>query len=126
MCNTQLKIHKQNVDMCQCRVIHDKRVESARKNALAADGVERVSALFKAMGDPSRLKILWALLDDEMCVCDLAAYLGISESAVSHQLRFLRQLHLVTNRREGPILYYRLNDDHINQLLSVALEHSRE
>lgn len=113
-------------DLCHCRMIHETRVDSAIETALVGNEVENVSALFKAMGDPSRLKILWALEQEEMCVCDLAAYLGISESAVSHQLRLLRQLHLVKNRREGPVLYYRLNDDHVSRLLIIALEHSRE
>jgi DNA-binding transcriptional ArsR family regulator len=61
-----------------------------------------------------------------MCVCDLATYLGVTESAVSHQLRLLRQLHLVANRREGPVLYYRLDDNHVGQLMRLALEHIRE
>ena len=81
---------------------------------------------FKAMGDPTRLKILWALELGEMCVCDLAALLEITESAISHQLRILRHLDLVTNRREGTILYYRLNDHHVSQLINLALEHVRE
>lgn len=113
-------------ELCHCRMIHGERIDSAIKKSLAGAEVENVSTLFKAMGDPSRLKILWALEQEEMCVCDLAAYLGISESAVSHQLRLLRQLHLVKNRREGPVLYYRLNDDHVSKLLTIALEHSRE
>lgn len=113
-------------ELCHCRVIHETRVDSAIETALTDGEVENVSALFKAMGDPSRLKILWALEQEEMCVCDLAAYLGISESAVSHQLRLLRQLHLVKNRREGPVLYYRLNDDHVSRLLIIAMEHNRE
>ena len=78
------------------------------------------------MGDPTRMKILWALELGEMCVCDIAAFLGITESAVSHQLRTLRQLELVTNRRDGTVLYYRLNDEHVSQLIAVALEHVRE
>lgn len=85
-----------------------------------------MAALFKAMCDPNRLKILWALGDGEMCVCDLAALLESSESAVSHQLRLLRQMCLVSNRRQGPVLYYRLNDDHIYALIHIVLEHIRE
>ncbi len=81
---------------------------------------------FKALGDPSRLKILWAVEYEEMCVCDLAALLRISESAVSHQLRLLRTLRLVKNRREGTILYYRLADEHVSQLVRIAMEHISE
>jgi DNA-binding transcriptional ArsR family regulator len=82
--------------------------------------------LFKAFADPSRLRILHALRVEEMCVCDLSALLEISESAVSHQLRLLRTLRLVTNRRDGTVLYYRLLDAHVPELLDLALLHLRE
>ncbi len=114
------------IDSCQCRIIHEELVAEARKNALATSEVEELAYLFKAFADGSRMKILLALIQNEMCVCDLAALLSISESAVSHQLRLLRTMRLVTNRREGAVLYYRLNDDHVNELIRVALEHIRE
>ena len=116
----------QEKDICSCRIIHNERVNNARKNALSDSEHQRLTNLYKAMGDATRLHILLALSNGEMCVCDLAAFLSISESAVSHQLRTLRQLYLVTNRREGPILYYSLNDAHIDQLISIGLEHIRE
>ena len=117
---------KNNEDACICRIIHTERIEKARERSLLPNAQEKLVNLFKAMGDDTRLKILLALSNEEMCVCDLAAFLGITESAVSHQLRMLRQLYLVTNRREGPILYYRLNDHHINDLISIGLEHINE
>jgi DNA-binding transcriptional ArsR family regulator len=113
-------------DRCDCRVIHRSLIEKAEKAALPAGEVENLCQTFKALADNSRLKILWALEQNEMCVCDLAAFLGITESAVSHQLRLLRTLRLVTNRRQGTILYYRLSDAHVAQLVGVALEHIRE
>ena len=113
-------------DLCDCRIIHDDKVKDACKNALAAETTEDLCQTFKALGDASRLKILWALEHQEMCVCDLAAFLGITESAVSHQLRLLRTLRLVKNRRDGTILYYRLADDHVSQLVQIALEHISE
>ena len=113
-------------DLCDCRCIHENRVTDAAKHALPEQDNQRMAQLFKAMGDANRLKVLWALEQEEMCVCDIAAFLKISESAVSHQLRMLRQLQLVSNRREGPILYYRLNDRHINELMQIALRHTRE
>ena len=113
-------------DLCQSRVIHREKIERAGSYALGWDDINCVTRIFKAMGDPTRLKILWALELGEMCVCDIAAHLEISESAVSHQLRTLRHLDLVTNRREGTILYYRLNDHHVSQLINLALEHVRE
>ena len=106
MCGTQL------VDSGQVRCIHPDRIAEARRGALAAKETETLASLFKAMGEPNRLRILWALTGGEMCVCDLAGLLEASESAVSHQLRLLRQLALVRNRRQGQVLYYRLGDDH--------------
>ena len=90
-------------DQCGSRIIHEEKVERARLNALETRDISRIAGIFKAMGDPTRIKILWALEFGEMCVCDIAAYLGITESAVSHQLRTLRHLDLVANRREGTI-----------------------
>ena len=113
-------------DLCGVRCVHKERIASARSIALPAGEYEAMAALFKAMGDPNRLGILWALGHGEMCVCDLAAHLESSESAVSHQLRLLRQLALVSNRRQGQVLYYRLNDDHVHTLIHMALEHIRE
>lgn len=113
-------------DSCDVRIIHQERVERARKTALSSGNAERLAALFKAMADPNRLRLLSALVSQEMCVCDIAAFLEISESAVSHQLRYLRSLSLVRNRREGTVLYYRLADDHVQELIDVGLEHANE
>lgn len=114
------------VDLCGIRCIHRERIVTARDGALPAGDYEAMATLFKAMGDPNRLRILWALNQGEMCVCDLAALLESSESAVSHQLRLLRQMALVSNRRQGQVLYYRLNDEHVHRLIQMALEHIRE
>lgn len=113
-------------ERCGVRCIHKQRVDEARQQALAHTENRAMADLFKAMGDSNRLRILWALGGGEMCVCDLAALLAMSESAVSHQLRLLRQMALVDNRRQGQVLYYRLNDDHIHTLIHICLEHIRE
>ncbi len=113
-------------DSCGCRIIHLEKVMGARARALPAREIEGLSQIFKAFADPSRLRILHALREEEMCVCDLSALLEISESAVSHQLRLLRTLHIVANRREGTILYYRLLDGHVPELIDLALLHLRE
>ncbi len=113
-------------DQCDCRCIHQARVDRARQHAISSRDNERLAILFKAMGDSNRLRILWALDREEMCVCDLAQFIGVSESAVSHQLRLLRQLQLVTNRRQGPVLYYRLDDDHASAVIRLAWKHLRE
>ena len=118
--------HASRDDLCQVRVIHGERLAMARDNALAPEEVVRLSALYKALGDPTRLQLLLGLRDGEMCVCDLAALAEVSESAASHQLRKLRDWGLVRNRREGQILFYSLDDDCIARLLDVGLDHVRE
>jgi len=113
-------------DCCQSRIIHPERIQKAARAALTFAEIEQTAQLFKAMADPNRLRLLQALRSGEMCVCDLAALIKVTESAVSHQLRLLRTLHLVVNRREGPVLYYRLADAHVGLLMDMALEHLRE
>ena len=113
-------------DGCQVRMVHLDSVTRARKEAISERELGRLALVFKLLGEPSRLKILMALRGGEMCVCDLAALLGISESAVSHQIRRLRDLALVKSRREGQILYYSLDDHQVDELIRVGLEHVRE
>jgi len=113
-------------DGCQVRVVHLPRVARARQEAVAPFEADRLALTFKTLGDPTRLKIVQALDGGEMCVCDLAAFLKVSESAVSHQLRYLKDLALVKARREGQILYYSLNDHHVSKLLQLGLIHVRE
>jgi len=113
-------------DGCQIRVVHLERVEQARKDAISEREGERLSLTFSVLGDSNRLKIVVALRNIEMCVCDLAAFTGLSESAVSHQLRRLKDLALVKKRRAGQIIYYSLDDEHVADLLDVGLEHVRE
>jgi DNA-binding transcriptional ArsR family regulator len=111
---------------CDVRVVHLNRVNQARDSVIPERDMDRLADTYKALGDPTRLKILTALQEEEMCVCDLAAFLYLSESAVSHQLRRLKDLALVRYRREGKILYYSLDDDHVAALLKVGLEHVLE
>jgi DNA-binding transcriptional ArsR family regulator len=113
-------------DGCLVRVVHLDRVEKARKDIMAERELDRLSLTYKVLGDPNRLKIVMALRSVEMCVCDLAAFTGLSESAVSHQLRRLKDLALVKSRRDGQIIYYTLDDEHVSALLEVGLEHVRE
>jgi DNA-binding transcriptional ArsR family regulator len=111
---------------CQIRVVHLNRVEQARKEAMADEELDRLSLTYKVLGDPNRLKIVMALREVEMCVCDLAAFTGLTDSAVSHQLRRLKDLALVKSRREGQIIYYSLDDEHVKRLLTIGLEHINE
>ena len=107
-------------------VVHHQRVEQARADAVEEQDLTQISHLFKALADPSRLKLVMALRGGEMCVYDLAAFLGLSESAVSHQLRRLKEQSLVKSRRDGQVLFYCLDDDHISQLLNIGLDHVQE
>lgn len=113
-------------ELCSGRCIHEEHIAKAKLNQLSEMDIDDLSRLFKTMGDPSRLRILWAVKDSEMCVCDIASFLNVSESAVSHQLRNLKIMKLVASRREGAVVYYRLNDDHVGQLFELALEHIHE
>jgi DNA-binding transcriptional ArsR family regulator len=109
-----------NGDSCVSRIVHQEKVDLARSQDLDPGKVEQLCQLFKAFSEPGRLRILHALLLQEMCVCDLAALLNVSESAVSHQLRLLRTMGLVVNRREGTVLYYRPANSRLMELISFA------
>jgi DNA-binding transcriptional ArsR family regulator len=113
-------------EACQVRVIHLDRVKQAQKETVAGKELHRLSSIYKVLGDPSRLQIVMALRNIEMCVCDLAAFLGLTESAISHQLRRFKDLALVKSRREGQVIYYSLDDAHVAELLSVGLAHVTE
>ncbi|MFC1821767.1 ArsR/SmtB family transcription factor [Thermodesulfobacteriota bacterium] len=110
-------------DGCRVRVVHFDRVNRARAEAIPDQELDRLALTYKILGDPTRLKIVMALLVGEMCVCDLAAFIGLSESAVSHQLRRLKDLALIKQRRDGQILYCSLDDSHVADLLRIGLEH---
>ena len=113
-------------DGSQVRVVHLDRLEQARRELISQHELERLSLTYRVLGDSNRLKIVMALRNSEMCVCDLAAFVGLSESAVSHQLRRLKDLALVKKRRAGQIIYYSLDDEHVAKLLNLGLEHVRE
>jgi DNA-binding transcriptional ArsR family regulator len=110
-------------DGCMVRVIHLDRVQKAKTNSVPDTDLDRLALTYKILGDPNRLKILIALKNAEMCVCDLAAFTCVSESAVSHQLRRMKDLSLVKSRRDGQIIYYTLTDEHVSELLDVGLAH---
>ena len=113
-------------DKSGVRMVDRERVARARREGLKERELTRLAQLYRAFADPSRLKILHALLAGEMCVCDLAAFLERGESAASHQLRLLRTLGLVQAGRRGQIIYYRLNSRGAARLLKVGLDQIRE
>jgi DNA-binding transcriptional ArsR family regulator len=123
---TSAEVHHSGTDNKRARVVHPDRVAHARREASPGDELERLSLIYKVLGDPSRLKIVMALRREAMCVCDLAALTGISESAVSHQLRRLKDLSLVKTQRSGQVVYYSLDDKHVVLLLDIGLRHIRE
>jgi len=118
--------HTNQPETCRVRIVHLDRVEKARQEAVDNPELQRLTLTYKALADPTRLKMVMALLGGEMCVCDLAAFLDLTESAVSHQLRRLKDLALVKSRRAGQILFYSLDDAHVADLLKIGLEHVRE
>ncbi len=111
---------------CDILFVDEKKVKAVRKKLLANGHLYELTETFKLLGDPTRLKIILALNQTEMCGCDLAALLGVTRSAISHQLRLLKNLRLVKFRREGKIAYYSLDDSHISELIDAAMEHIRE
>jgi len=115
---------KQNIN--HSREEHDKIIENANVQMLDGETINDMSGLFKVLSDPTRLKILSAIGNEEVCVCCISEILGMSVSAVSHQLKTLRQARLVKARRDGRNIYYSLDDHHVGTLLEIMLEHMRE
>ncbi|HII92219.1 MAG TPA: winged helix-turn-helix transcriptional regulator [Methanosarcina sp.] len=113
-------------DRCGINCIHEEAVKAVKEVLFSEDVAISLAELFKALGDPTRVKILFSLMTRELCVCDISAVIGASESAVSHQLKILRTLRLVKYRRDGKILYYSLADDHVEKLFIQGLEHVTE
>ncbi len=111
---------------CDCDVIHQDIVDDTKDKILPEEEYTRISNLFKLFGDGTRIKILHALLQNEMCVCDLAALLGLTKSAVSHQLKALRLANLVKCRREAQVIYYSLADDHVKYIIDIGFDHLHE
>ena len=117
---------KTPTDLCEVRFVHEKEVDHARKSIPKEETLRGLSETFKVLGDITRLKIMTALSRQELCVCDIANLLGITESGVSHQLRLLKTMRLVTFRREGQMTYYTLDDEHIEDLIRVGVRHVGE
>ncbi|MBQ3066663.1 MAG: helix-turn-helix transcriptional regulator [Clostridia bacterium] len=122
--NKQTK--QQAILCCQHQCVHAEAVEKAQLAMPDIDTLYDVAELFKVFGDSTRIRILSALLGQELCVCDLCSLLDMTKSAISHQLRILRQTKLVKNRRSGKEVYYSLDDDHVATIISIAIEHTKE
>ena len=115
-----------DIDKCDCTVIHEDVVAEVRRRLPEEEDLLDLADLFKVFGDSTRVKILCALWESELCVCDIAALLGMTKSAISHQLRVLKQSKLIKNRRDGKVVYYSLDDDHVKNIFSQGLTHISE
>jgi ArsR family transcriptional regulator, lead/cadmium/zinc/bismuth-responsive transcriptional repressor len=112
--------------ICVTKGIHADIVSYVEDRIPDSDQLNRLAELFKLFGDGTRIGILWALSESEMCVCDICALLHMKQPAVSHQLKNLKQARIVKNRRDGKVIYYSLDDDHIRKLLNLGMEHVKE
>lgn len=110
-------------DLCDCNVIHKDILEFVQSKMPKSEKLYHIAEFFKLLGDQTRIKILYALFESPMCVCDIAVLLGMSQSAISHQLRVLKQADLVKYRKEGRIVFYSLNDDHVKNILDEGMDH---
>lgn len=113
-------------DVCEMHYVDEAAVSRVRAEMISDSVAQRLAETFDVLGDPTRMRIIYALLKEELCVCDLSALLGMSQSAISHQLRVLRNLRLVKFRKDGKIVFYSLDDGHIQNLLSEGLAHVEE
>lgn len=111
------------LDCCEENVTHENALEKARSGMVDIETLYDLSELFKMFGDSTRVSILSALMENELCVCDLAELLNVGASAVSHQLRLLRSAGLVRPRRDGKSVYYSLDDEHVHTIFHAGLEH---
>lgn len=113
-------------DTCSVTAIHVDRIEKVEKGMPEQDSLYALADLFKLFGDSTRLRILWALSESELCVCDLCVLLKMKQPAVSHQLKNLKLARIVKSRREGKIVFYSLQDEHIRDLLNLGMAHVSE
>lgn len=117
---------RNDFDRCDCSVIHEETVNMVKCKMPSEENLYDLAELFKVFGDTTRIKILWALAESEMCVCDIAVLLNMTISAISHQLRVLKQARLVKYRKDGKIVYYSLDDEHVKQIFDQGLIHISE
>lgn len=111
---------------CEVTTVHQDSVDRARQKMPEEEKLYDLAELFKVFGDSTRIKIIWALFEAEMCVCDIASLLVMSQSAISHQLRVLKQARLVKPRRDGKNMYYSLDDEHIAEIFHQGMKHINE
>lgn len=121
-----IDIDKFNDEKCEVTLIHEDNVKKAVNELPDDELIADLSDMFKIFGDQTRMKILMALESGELCVCDIAAVMDMSQSAISHQLRVLKQSNIVKTRREGKVVYYSISDDHVKEIFDIAMVHVQE
>jgi ArsR family transcriptional regulator len=121
-----MRFEQENIDVCEFLHVHEDVLAEVKEHLPKEDKLYDLADFFKVFADSTRIKILYVLLMHEMCVCDLAGILGVSQSAMSHQLRTLKQMNLVRARRDGKTVFYSLADNHIKDILSQGMEHIEE
>ncbi|MEF9946554.1 MAG: metalloregulator ArsR/SmtB family transcription factor [Lachnospiraceae bacterium] len=114
------------IPCCEFMHVHEELVQKVNQNMPEEETLYNLAELYKIFGDPTRIKILYVLFESEMCVCDIAQLLNMSMSAISHQLRVLKQGRLVKFRRDGKTVFYSLSDDHVRTIIDQGLEHIGE
>lgn len=119
----ELSSNTDDDDFCDETAIHPDLISQAEPDLLSDEEAQRLASLFKALADPTRVRIIAALFHTELCVDDLVQLLGMSQSAISHQLRLLRHMHLVQYRKVGKHSFYRLDDDHVRDMFQRSREH---
>ena len=115
-----------NEELCECTVIHEDAVNNVKENMLDDGLIYDLAEFFKVFADSTRMKIIYALMEHELCVCDIANIVQTTQSAISHQLRILKQSKLVKFKKIGKVVYYSLDDDHIAQIVKKGREHIEE
>jgi len=115
-----------NIEICSCNIINEKTISKAKNELESEKNLLKLSSFFKVFGDSTRLKIINILLNNEMCVCDISAALNMTQSAISHQLKTLKNESCVKFRKEGKIVYYSLDDEHVSEIFKIGLIHIKE
>lgn len=112
--------------ICDCDIVHKEIVEKVKNEILDGDMLLNIANFYKALSDSTRIRIINALDCNEMCVCDIAVLLNMTKSAVSHQLKYLKDMDIIKSKKEGKVVFYSLADDHVKQVFEVSLEHILE
>lgn len=120
---SEIKSRETQIEICEFMHAHEDTVKLVRSQMPDDEALFDLAELYKIFGDSTRIKILYILFESEMCVCDIASLIGISQSAISHQLRLLKQANLIKPRRDGKTVFYSLADDHVRTIINNGMEH---